>query len=151
MYFGHIKTRSFPNGASESVLTRPKCFSVQQPYPPSASESRSDVNQGCTQLPNPIGRGEIFSPMGTIPQAIRFAHEGMKIQRHNRYPNQPPHFAKCEGNLALKSELYTNAKNQTSPRFPSLHTRGRVPLVTCPSALPLYNIVISAAKSAPLT
>jgi hypothetical protein len=90
--------------------------------------------------------------MGTIPQAIRFAHKGMKIQRHNRHPNQPPHFAKCEGNLALKSELYTNAKKSNFPSFSfTFHTRGRVPLVTCPSALPPYNIVISAAKSALLT
>jgi hypothetical protein len=32
-------------------------------------------------------------------------------------PNQPPHFAKCEGNLALKSGLYTNTKNSNFPRI----------------------------------
>ncbi len=86
-------------GPLDRFLTRPKCFSVQQPYPPSASESQdspvaqrsgcptsnarslaqqgrkrsSDVNQGHTQLPNLIGRGAILSPMGIsygVPQAI---------------------------------------------------------------------------------
>jgi hypothetical protein len=33
----------------------------------------------------------------------------MEIQRRCHHPNQPPHFAKCGGNLALKSGLYTNA------------------------------------------
>ena len=39
----------------------------------------------------------------------------MIIQRQNYRPNQPPHFAKCGGNLALKSELYDQCQKIKLP------------------------------------
>ena len=42
----------------------------------------------------------VYFTIKSIP-FVRFAHEGMKIHRHNRTPNQPPHFAKCGGNYRL--------------------------------------------------
>ena len=38
------------------------------------------------------------------------------------HQNQPPLLYKRGGNLALQSELTTNDKNKTAPRFPSLFT-----------------------------
>jgi hypothetical protein len=49
----------------------------------------------------------------------------MEIQRRCHHPNQPPLLYKCGGKNCTQQPNFTrNAKNQTSPHFPSLLTPG---------------------------
>ncbi len=71
----------------------------------------------------------------------------MEIQRHCHHPNQPPHFAKCDGNLTLKSGLYDQCpKNQTPPRFPSLFTQGGQPPLSSSYSFGI-NVTVSVSSA----